>query len=120
MHGSSLERQAALDEASRLRRRTEEAEERLNATLAELHSLRVESSETFAHRGKLAEVEAVLREHPDVATVLNILALVYRDQWKYKEAGVLLREALMIRERTLGAAHPAVAETLNNLAVLYE
>ena len=42
------------------------------------------------------------REHPDVATMLNILALVYRDQQKFKEAGVLLQEALDIRERTLG------------------
>ena len=59
------------------------------------------------------------REHPDVATMLNILALVYRDQQKFKEAGVLLTEALHIRERTLGPDHPAVAATLNNLAVLY-
>ena len=78
------------------------------------------------------------RNHPDVATMLNILALVYRDQNKYKEAANLLNDALSIREKTLGlyvcnsflknvyimAAligenHPAVAATLNNLAVLY-
>ena len=57
--------------------------------------------------------------HPDVATMLNILALVYRDQNKFKEALQLLTEALTIREKTLGADHPAVAATLNNLAVLY-
>ncbi|KAJ4935986.1 hypothetical protein JOQ06_017510 [Pogonophryne albipinna] len=57
--------------------------------------------------------------HPDVATMLNILALVYRDQNKYKEAASLLNDALAIRERTLGMDHPAVAATLNNLAVLY-
>lgn len=51
--------------------------------------------------------------------MLNILALVYRDQQKFKEAAVLLTEALHIRERTLGPEHPAVAATLNNLAVLY-
>lgn len=56
---------------------------------------------------------------PDVATMLNILALVYRDQSKFKEAGVLLNDALAIREKTLGSDHPAVAATLNNLAVLY-
>uniref|UniRef100_A0A671PLE0 Kinesin light chain n=1 Tax=Sinocyclocheilus anshuiensis TaxID=1608454 RepID=A0A671PLE0_9TELE len=50
-------------------------------------------------------------DHPDVATMLNILALVYRDQNKYKEAAHL--------EKTLGKDHPAVAATLNNLAVLY-
>ncbi|CAF1534308.1 unnamed protein product [Adineta ricciae] len=57
--------------------------------------------------------------HPDVATMLNILALVYRDQNKFKEALQLLTEALSIREQTLGLEHPAVAATLNNLAVLY-
>ncbi|XP_006866123.1 PREDICTED: kinesin light chain 4-like [Chrysochloris asiatica] len=57
--------------------------------------------------------------HPDVATMLNILALVYRDQNKYKEAAHLLNDALSIRESTLGRDHPAVAATLNNLAVLY-
>ncbi|XP_015272027.1 PREDICTED: kinesin light chain 3 [Gekko japonicus] len=55
--------------------------------------------------------------HPDVATMLNILALVYRDQNKYKEA--TLNDALDIRQQTLGVEHPAVAATLNNLAVLY-
>ncbi|KAG5278427.1 hypothetical protein AALO_G00098880 [Alosa alosa] len=58
-------------------------------------------------------------DHPDVATMLNILALVYRDQNKYKEAAHLLNDALSIREKTLGKDHPAVAATLNNLAVLY-
>jgi kinesin light chain len=51
--------------------------------------------------------------------MLNILALVYRDQNKFKEALQLLTEALTIREKTLGLDHPAVAATLNNLAVLY-
>ncbi|CAF88048.1 unnamed protein product, partial [Tetraodon nigroviridis] len=41
------------------------------------------------------------------------------DQNKYKEAANLLNEALEIREKTLGTDHPAVAATLNNLAVLY-
>ena len=41
--------------------------------------------------------------------MLNILALVYRDQNKYKEAANLLHEALQIREKTLGAEHPAVS-----------
>ncbi len=51
--------------------------------------------------------------------MLNILALVYRDQLKFKEAIVLLHDALSIREKTLGSDHPAVAASLNNLAVLY-
>ncbi|VDL94337.1 unnamed protein product [Schistocephalus solidus] len=79
------------------------------------------------------------RDHPDVATMLNILALVYRDQCKFKEAASLLNEALVIREKHLGPDHPAVclgrtvvqtcivsffyieldvAKQLNNLALL--
>uniref|UniRef100_A0A8C7I644 Kinesin light chain n=1 Tax=Oncorhynchus kisutch TaxID=8019 RepID=A0A8C7I644_ONCKI len=76
-------------------------------------------------------------DHPDVATMLNILALVYRcpcyhnyvrlsfviilDQNKYKEAAHLLNDALSIREKTLGKDHPDhpdVAKQLNNLALL--
>ena len=63
--------------------------------------------------------EKLVRLDPDVATMLNILALVYRDQSKFKEASALLNDALAIREKTLGPDHPAVAATLNNLAVLY-
>lgn len=76
-------------------------------------------------------------DHPDVATMLNILALVYRseiyllfqsllhtwvschylascrDQNKYKEAAHLLNDALSIREKTLGKDHPAVSVCCN-------
>ncbi|KAI1237569.1 hypothetical protein IHE44_0013649 [Lamprotornis superbus] len=45
--------------------------------------------------------------------------LVIQDQNKYKDAANLLNDALAIREKTLGKDHPAVAATLNNLAVLY-
>ena len=53
--------------------------------------------------------------------VFKTVALVFtpRDQNKYKEAANLLNDALAIREKTLGENHPAVAATLNNLAVLY-
>ena len=58
-------------------------------------------------------------DHPDVATMLILLALVYRDQNKLEEASNLLNDALEIREKTLGPEHPAVATTANNLDVLY-
>ncbi|KAI4896853.1 hypothetical protein NFI96_016917, partial [Prochilodus magdalenae] len=72
-------------------------------------------------------------DHPDVANMLNILALVYRqvskstvilemsgrDQNNYKEAIRLLYDVVAIREKTLGEDHPSVAATLNNLAVLF-
>uniref|UniRef100_A0A671KI54 Kinesin light chain n=1 Tax=Sinocyclocheilus anshuiensis TaxID=1608454 RepID=A0A671KI54_9TELE len=80
-------------------------------------------------------------DHPDVATMLNILALVYREKTlgkdhpavaatlnnlavlygkrgKYKEAEPLCKRALEIREKVLGKDHPDVAKQLNNLALL--
>ena len=72
------------------------------------------------------------RNNPDFATMLNILAMVYRyvrnvyplghgtllivllpgiyrDQKKFKEAAHLLNDALQIRRATLGNDHPAVS-----------
>ncbi|MBZ3875696.1 Kinesin light chain 1 [Sciurus carolinensis] len=67
-------------------------------------------------------------DHPDVATMLNILALVaatlnnlavlYGKRGKYKEAEPLCKRALEIREKVLGKDHPDVAKQLNNLALL--
>ncbi|XP_065562598.1 uncharacterized protein LOC136028695 isoform X2 [Artemia franciscana] len=57
--------------------------------------------------------------HPDIANILNILALVYSNQNKCKEAANLLNDALQIREKTLGENHPAVADTLNSIAIFY-
>ncbi|CAL8093959.1 unnamed protein product [Calicophoron daubneyi] len=59
------------------------------------------------------------RDQPEVAVLLNILALVYRDQGKYSEAADLLQNVVGIREKAFGPNHPLVAAALNNLAVLY-
>ncbi|EAT32797.1 AAEL014967-PA [Aedes aegypti] len=59
------------------------------------------------------------REHPDVATMLSILTMVYRDQNNLPEAIKHMNEALGIWVRCLGECHPSVAAALNNLAVLY-
>ncbi|KAK3533023.1 hypothetical protein QTP70_006228 [Hemibagrus guttatus] len=68
----------------------------------------------------LEDVERKLgHDHPDVATLLNILAYVYRGQNNFKEAYRLLYDAVTIRERTLGEEHPSVAATLNNISVLH-
>jgi tetratricopeptide (TPR) repeat protein len=58
-------------------------------------------------------------EHPAVATCLNGLAWLYREQGRYSEAEPLLRDALAMLKRLLGEEHPAVAGSLNNLALLY-
>ncbi len=57
-------------------------------------------------------------EHPDVATSLHNLALVYRLQGKYAEAGPLYQRSLAIREKALGPEHPHVATSLENYAGL--
>src|ERR1700719_1285427 len=54
--------------------------------------------------------------HPGYAAVLASLANVYFLQGKYAEAEGLYKRALAIREQALGANHPDVAQTLNNLA----
>ena len=59
-------------------------------------------------------------EHPDVATVLNNLAELYRAQGKYAEAEPLYKRALAIREIALGPEHPDVAQSLTSLAEVFE
>ena len=58
-------------------------------------------------------------DHPDVATMLNNLALLYDNQGRYAEAEPLFRRSLAIYEKALDPDHPLVATTLNNLAGLY-
>lgn len=45
-------------------------------------------------------------------------AFVCRDQGKYKEAGNLLHDALVIREKTLGKSHPAVSDHYHHYPTL--
>ena len=45
-------------------------------------------------------------DHPDTAESLNNLAGLYRAQGRYAEAAPLLKEAVEIMERVLGAEHP--------------
>jgi tetratricopeptide (TPR) repeat protein len=58
-------------------------------------------------------------DHPDVASPLNGLAILYFEQGKYQEAEPLYQRALHIREQSLGPDHPDVASPLNGLANLY-
>ncbi len=57
-------------------------------------------------------------EHPDVATSLNNLALLYQAQGNYAEAEPLFRRSLAIYEKALGPEHPSVATSLENYAAL--
>ena len=73
----------------------------------------------LAERALAIWEKALGPEHPDVATSLNNLALLYKAKGDYARAEPLYQRALAIREKALGPEHPDVAESLNNLAVLY-
>ncbi|GDZ95766.1 tetratricopeptide TPR_2 [Planktothrix agardhii CCAP 1459/11A] len=58
-------------------------------------------------------------DHPDLATSLNNLALLYEFQGRYSEAEPLYKQALEMYQRLFTGDHAAVANSLNNLAALY-
>jgi tetratricopeptide (TPR) repeat protein len=58
-------------------------------------------------------------DHPDVATAVNNLALLYDKQDRTAEAEPLYKRALAIDEKALGPDHPNVVTVLNSLAELY-
>lgn len=58
-------------------------------------------------------------EHPNIATALNNLALLYKATGAYAKAEPLYQRALAIREKALGPEHPSTAHSLKNLAALY-
>jgi tetratricopeptide (TPR) repeat protein len=54
------------------------------------------------------------------ARLLSRTGYYYRSQGRYEEAEPLYRDALAMKKRLLGEAHPDVATSLNNLALLYD
>ncbi|MGQ0622818.1 MAG: tetratricopeptide repeat protein [Panacagrimonas sp.] len=70
---------------------------------------------------KLIEIAEKERgpDHPNVATSLNNLGLLYDAQGQYALAEPLSRRSLSILEKALGPDHPDVAQSLNTLAGLY-
>ncbi|KPA10664.1 TPR repeat family protein [Candidatus Magnetomorum sp. HK-1] len=77
-------------------------------------------SQTALEQSLSIRKELLPKDHPDVGTSLNNLALLYKSQGKYEEAEPLYQRCLEIREKSLGKDHPSVATTLNNLAALYK
>ena len=99
--------------------------------LAEVAALNERADQLYS-QGRYSEaiplVQRVLRireaalgpNHPDVATSLNNLAILYQDQGLYSDAEPLYKRALAINEKIFGANHPNVATSLSNFAHLYE
>jgi tetratricopeptide (TPR) repeat protein len=80
---------------------------------------RYREAEPLYKRALTISEQQVGAEHPDTATSLNNLALLYKNQGKYEDAEPLYERALAIKEQQLGADHPSTALSLNNLALLY-
>jgi tetratricopeptide (TPR) repeat protein len=59
-------------------------------------------------------------DHPDVATMLNNLAMLQQAQGDLAAATPVYERALKIREAALGPDHPLTAQSLNNLATLLQ
>ena len=58
-------------------------------------------------------------EHPDVASVLNNLAVFYTNERRFAEAEKTHLRALAIREKFHPPTHPDIAQSKCNLAVVY-
>src|ERR1700754_2870520 len=58
-------------------------------------------------------------EHPDVASVLNNLAVFYTNERRFAEAEKTHLRALAIREKLYPPEHPDIAQSKCNLAVVY-
>jgi tetratricopeptide (TPR) repeat protein len=79
-----------------------------------------QEAEPFFRLALAVSEKALGPEHPDTASSLNNLALLYRNQGRYPEAEPLIRRAVAIDEKALGPEHCYTATTLTNLAALYD
>ncbi len=59
------------------------------------------------------------KKHPDYASPLNNLAMVYAKLGKYPQAEKFQQKSLEISKKNRGEEHPEYANSLNNLAVVY-
>lgn len=93
---------------------------KLATRAVELHQQGKEAEAEPLYKRALAIREKALGpNHPDLASLLNNLALIYQAGQRYGEAESLYKRALAIREKALGANHPDVARSLVNLADLH-
>src|ERR1051326_9171893 len=71
---------------------------------------------------KPAERQLTAEQHKRIveADKLNAQMIQLYQQGKSRDALPLARQALAIREQTLGASHPGITGSLNNLAVVYD
>jgi Tfp pilus assembly protein PilF len=59
-------------------------------------------------------------DHPQVASPLNNLAILYYQQGKFQEAEPLYQRALHIRKQSLGPDHPLTRQVRDNYTLLLQ
>ncbi len=102
-------------------------DEEIGKKLQELNSRVVQ----FYQQGKFIEAIKIAqhsvslskmlgKNHPDYATSLNNLAMLYQAMGAFDKAEPLMKQALEITKKALGENHPDYATSLNNLAGLYK
>ena len=86
----------------------------------------------YATQGRFAEAEPLLKRaleiiekttpigNPEVAPILQFLAVLYVAQGRFAEAEPLAKRSIEIFERALPAGHPNIATALGSLALLYQ
>ena len=90
----------------------------LNANVESLYEQGNYADAVIPAQKSLTLAEKLGPVHPDVATSLNNLALLYKTQGKYVQAEPMYKRSLTIRDKALGPDDPDVANSLNNLALL--
>jgi tetratricopeptide (TPR) repeat protein len=92
----------------------------LNREVLELYRVgKYDRAVVMAQKALQVAEQNVGPDHPDVATSLNNLALLYDTQGDYAKAEPLYKRSLAILEKALGPDHPVVATSLENIAELY-
>jgi CHAT domain-containing protein/Tfp pilus assembly protein PilF len=76
---------------------------------------RYSEAEDMYKRALTIREQALGPNHPDVAEVLNNLAVEYRHLGRFAEGEILLRRALSIQEKARGPNHAEVARVLQNI-----
>jgi len=82
--------------------------------LGQLAYERIDYAKAYAYYQEAAKLE------PDNPTYLNMAGELAWKIGRYAQAQPFLEKSLAIREKALGAEHPDVAASLNNLAALYD
>ncbi len=94
--------------------------EALNKQVIALHNQgRFQEAIILAEEALKIRARVLSSEHPDIATSLNNLALLYSKIEEYSKAEPLYQRALEIRKKAVESEDLNVADCLNNLGELY-